>query len=287
MQRLLVELHDLAVADCDVRRRQLRLLQLELHPDKQPVSRRIHAQQLFLLVQEEWEKNEAARKRLGRTMATRAEGAQKASQQDLHSERRTSAAGRGTPPPQKSTQPPSQSRPAADKCFEDALRTFDWNMDIARKQEMSRRRQKTSPDNADHCGMNSPSSHVEVNVSGLTLEMRKEMNADDLVADVKQALEQGSEFKWEWLRLALGSRELSDHERLGSLLGRAGSLRLTVIVCEEFSCDYASMWRRVQGSWRELQHASTAIRTDRSILMLALEQDWRVLNYVPVEILAD
>ncbi|CAJ1440757.1 unnamed protein product [Effrenium voratum] len=52
LKRELREINGMAPSS---RRSQLRALQLELHPDKQPEGRRLAAQPLFLLVQSEWE----------------------------------------------------------------------------------------------------------------------------------------------------------------------------------------------------------------------------------------
>jgi len=56
------ELRDLLRVAPKERKKRLRALQLELHPDKQAPERRQAAQPLFLLVQEEWEATEAEEK---------------------------------------------------------------------------------------------------------------------------------------------------------------------------------------------------------------------------------
>merc|ERR1712039_1021819 len=53
------ELRDLLRVKPKERKKRLRALQLELHPDKQVPDRRKYAQPLFLLVQAEWEATEA------------------------------------------------------------------------------------------------------------------------------------------------------------------------------------------------------------------------------------
>jgi len=59
MQQLRRELRDLRRSKPQDRKKRLRGLQLELHPDKQPPENRKQAQPLFLLVQEEWEATKA------------------------------------------------------------------------------------------------------------------------------------------------------------------------------------------------------------------------------------
>lgn len=61
MARLRKELQALDGKSPAERRSGLRALQRELHPDKQPPELRVHAQPLFMLVQKEWEVEEATR----------------------------------------------------------------------------------------------------------------------------------------------------------------------------------------------------------------------------------
>lgn len=60
--RLREELKALAPLEPQERRKQLRALQRELHPDKQPAELREYANPLFLIVQKEWEIEEALAK---------------------------------------------------------------------------------------------------------------------------------------------------------------------------------------------------------------------------------
>jgi hypothetical protein len=62
LARLRKELQGLDDKPRAERRSGLRSLQRELHPDKQPPELRSHAQPLFMLVQREWEMDEAAAK---------------------------------------------------------------------------------------------------------------------------------------------------------------------------------------------------------------------------------
>lgn len=55
LMRLQRELADVRHMTSVQRKERLRTLQRELHPDKQPQERQVHAQQMFLLVQHEWE----------------------------------------------------------------------------------------------------------------------------------------------------------------------------------------------------------------------------------------
>jgi len=57
-KQLLEELDQLHDLDSTTRRKRLRALKLELHPDKHPPLRRPYTQPLFLLVQSKWELNE-------------------------------------------------------------------------------------------------------------------------------------------------------------------------------------------------------------------------------------
>lgn len=55
LKLLQIELQDLRQSTLTNRKRRIRSLQLELHPDKQPPERQKSASALFLLVQAEWE----------------------------------------------------------------------------------------------------------------------------------------------------------------------------------------------------------------------------------------
>merc|ERR1712187_527684 len=55
MEKLRQELIELDKCDHPERKKGLRRLQRELHPDKQPPELRVHAQPLFHMVQREWE----------------------------------------------------------------------------------------------------------------------------------------------------------------------------------------------------------------------------------------
>ena len=60
MKQLCVELDELRPLPPEIRKRKLRDLQRELHPDKQPVELKLHSQPLFHLVWREWEAFEQA-----------------------------------------------------------------------------------------------------------------------------------------------------------------------------------------------------------------------------------
>lgn len=61
--KLQKELRDLEGCEAAERKRGIRVLQRELHPDKQPPEMHVHVQPLFHIVQREWEVVEAQQKR--------------------------------------------------------------------------------------------------------------------------------------------------------------------------------------------------------------------------------
>lgn len=63
MAKLRAELRDLESCEAAERKKGIRALQRELHPDKQPPEMHVHVQPLFHIVQREWEVVEAQQKR--------------------------------------------------------------------------------------------------------------------------------------------------------------------------------------------------------------------------------
>jgi len=278
LQRELEELRSLE--EVGARRRRLRALQLELHPDKQAPEYRLHAQSLFRLVQQEWEQaGESLLAQAGRPPAPGDQGRKQAEEEQRRREEEAKEEQR------------RRRANEVNKWWQQQQHTRQGDGQPPSKQQGPDVKQRKP-------GSDEPRLLLSVcrqDEAAVSLQVAVGWT----IFDVKCELQNVVRMHPGRMRLLFRGLELFDDDSVGSLKEflPLSDLSAQAVVGEELAnIDqmelelaqlYVGFVERVRQSWRMLQHAPLALRADRDLVLAAVQQDWRALRFATPEVCAD